>query len=174
MLLAASVLIVFLVLAALYESWSIPLAVLLIAPLGVFGAVLAVLARGWRTMSFFNVGLITIIGLSAKNAILLVASARHWREQEAGLVTSGAEGPPLEAVRFAYDGDGQPAINDINLVIPAGSHVAIVGPTGSGKTTLGYLLARLYDVDSGAIRFDGVDLRNLGFDTLSQMQRMKS
>ncbi|MBJ2153156.1 ABC transporter ATP-binding protein [Paracoccus sp. IB05] len=75
----------------------------------------------------------------------------------------------LENVRFSYaDGRG-PAVNDVSLTIPAGSHIAIVGPTGSGKTTLGYLLARLYDVDAGAIRFDGVDLRDLSFDTLSQM-----
>lgn len=75
----------------------------------------------------------------------------------------------LENVRFAYRDDGRPALHDISLTIPAGSHVAIVGPTGSGKTTLGYLLARLYDVDSGAILFDNVDLRDLSFDTLSQM-----
>ena len=75
----------------------------------------------------------------------------------------------LDHVSFAYaDGRG-PAVNDVSLTIPAGSHVAIVGPTGSGKTTLGYLLARLYDVESGAIRFDGVDLRDLSFETLSQM-----
>lgn len=75
----------------------------------------------------------------------------------------------LENVRFAYRDDGRPALHDISLTIPAGSHVAIVGPTGSGKTTLGYLLARLYDVDSGAILFDDVNLRDLSFDTLSQM-----
>ncbi|XSG83206.1 MAG: multidrug efflux RND transporter permease subunit [Methyloligella sp. ZOD6] len=80
MLLAASMLIVFLVLAALYESWSIPLAVMLIVPLGVLGAVLAVLARGMENDVFFKVGLITIIGLSAKNAILMVEYARHLRK----------------------------------------------------------------------------------------------
>lgn len=75
----------------------------------------------------------------------------------------------LDHVRFAYADADRPAVNDVSLTIPAGSHVAIVGPTGSGKTTLGYLLARLYDVDGGAIRFDGVDLRDLSFDTLSRM-----
>ncbi|WP_323019104.1 ABC transporter ATP-binding protein [Pararhodobacter sp.] len=75
----------------------------------------------------------------------------------------------LDHVSFSYaDGRG-PAVQDVSLPIPAGSHVAIVGPTGSGKTTLGYLLARLYDVEAGAIRFDGVDLRDLSFETLSQM-----
>ena len=75
----------------------------------------------------------------------------------------------LDHVSFAYGEEGRPAVHDISLTIPAGSHVAIVGPTGSGKTTLGYLLARLYDVDSGAIRFDGVDLRDLSFQSLSEM-----
>ncbi|RGP35423.1 ABC transporter ATP-binding protein [Pseudotabrizicola alkalilacus] len=75
----------------------------------------------------------------------------------------------LDHVSFAYAEAHGPAVRDISLTIPSGSHVAIVGPTGSGKTTLGYLLARLYDVQSGAIRFDGVDLRDLSFDTLSQM-----
>ncbi|RAP39553.1 multidrug ABC transporter ATP-binding protein [Rhodovulum viride] len=75
----------------------------------------------------------------------------------------------LDHVRFAYaEGDGL-AVEDVSLTIAAGSHVAIVGPTGSGKTTLGYLLARLFDVDGGAISFDGVDLRDLSFETLSQM-----
>lgn len=75
----------------------------------------------------------------------------------------------LEQVRFAYAEGRGPAVHDVSLTIPAGGRVAIVGPTGSGKTTLGYLLARLYDVDSGAIRFDGVDLRDLSLATLSQM-----
>ncbi|MAU21303.1 MAG: multidrug efflux RND transporter permease subunit [Martelella sp.] len=79
MLLAASMLVVFLVLAALYESWSIPLSVMLVVPLGALGAVLAVLARGMDNDVFFKVGLITIIGLSAKNAILLVEYARHLK-----------------------------------------------------------------------------------------------
>jgi len=84
LLLAASMLVVFLVLAALYESWSIPVAVLLVVPLGVLGAVLAVLIRGGENDVFFKVGLITIIGLSAKNAILMIEFARHLREQGLG------------------------------------------------------------------------------------------
>ncbi len=75
----------------------------------------------------------------------------------------------LDHVSFAYHEEGRRAVNDISLSIPAGGNVAIVGPTGSGKTTLGYLLARLYDVSSGAIRFDGVDLRDLSFQSLSEM-----
>ncbi|SDF52189.1 multidrug efflux RND transporter permease subunit [Rhodobacter capsulatus] len=84
LLLAASMLVVFLVLAALYESWSIPVAVLLVVPLGVLGAVTAVLIRGGENDVFFKVGLITIIGLSAKNAILMIEFARHLRAQGFG------------------------------------------------------------------------------------------
>ncbi|RBP78560.1 multidrug efflux pump [Rhodobacter sp. 140A] len=85
MLLAASMLVVFLVLAALYESWSIPFAVMLVVPLGVLGAVTAVLLRGTDNDVFFKVGLVTIIGLSAKNAILMVEYARHLRAGGTGL-----------------------------------------------------------------------------------------
>jgi multidrug efflux pump len=77
-------LVVFLVLAALYESWSIPAAVMLAVPLGLIGSVAAVMMRGLSNDIFFRVGLITIIGLSAKNAILIVEFAKRYREEGRG------------------------------------------------------------------------------------------
>jgi multidrug efflux pump len=76
LLMAFSFLIVFLVLAALYESWTVPLSVMLVVPLGVIGAVIAVHLRGLENDVFFKVGLITLIGLSAKNAVLIIEFAR--------------------------------------------------------------------------------------------------
>ncbi len=85
LLLALSVLIVFLCLAALYESWAIPVSVLLVIPLGVIGAVGAVYLRGMPNDVYFKIGLITIIGLSAKNAILIVEFAKDlWRPGNLG------------------------------------------------------------------------------------------
>jgi len=80
-LLGLSLVVVFLVLAALYESWTVPIAVLLVVPLGVLGAVLFSMVRGLPADVYFNVGLITIIGLAAKNAILIVEFAVVEEEQ---------------------------------------------------------------------------------------------
>jgi multidrug efflux pump len=83
---AVSLAVVFLCLAALYESWSIPVAVLLVVPLGILGAVIATLARGLSNDAFFQVGLLTTMGLAAKSAILIVEFAKNYYDNGATLV----------------------------------------------------------------------------------------
>ncbi|BET40618.1 MULTISPECIES: multidrug efflux RND transporter permease subunit AcrB [Atlantibacter] len=93
---AISLIVVFLCLAALYESWSIPFSVMLVVPLGVIGALLAATFRGLNNDVYFQVGLLTTIGLSAKNAILIVEFAKDLMDKEGkGLVEA-----TLEAVRM--------------------------------------------------------------------------
>jgi len=92
---AISILIVFLCLAALYESWSIPFSVILVVPLGVLGALLAATLRGLSNDVYFQVGLLTTVGLSAKNAILIVEFAKDLQEQGRTLMEA-----TMEAVRL--------------------------------------------------------------------------
>ncbi|CAM2159935.1 efflux RND transporter permease subunit [Paraburkholderia tropica] len=96
LLYAISIIVVFLCLAALYESWSIPFAVILVVPLGVIGALLAVTLRGLENDVFFQVGLLTTVGLSAKNAILIVEFARELQEQQGMTAVAAA----IEAARL--------------------------------------------------------------------------
>jgi multidrug efflux pump len=92
---AISLLVVFLSLAALYESWAVPFSVMLVVPLGVIGALLAATGRGLSNDVYFQVGLLTTVGLSAKNAILIVEFAEARLEQGAGLLEA-----TLEATRL--------------------------------------------------------------------------
>lgn len=96
MLYALTVLIVFLCLAALYESWSVPMSVILVVPLGIFGAVLATLWRGLEADVYFQVGLMTTVGLSAKNAILIIEFAKELYEKEGVPLVKAA----IEAARL--------------------------------------------------------------------------
>jgi ATP-binding cassette subfamily B protein len=75
----------------------------------------------------------------------------------------------IESVNFAYPGAGRAALSGIDLDIPAGSTLALVGETGSGKTTLGALIARLYDPTSGSVRIDGVDVRDMRLTDLASV-----
>ncbi|MFJ8542274.1 ABC transporter ATP-binding protein [Streptomyces sp. NPDC093586] len=74
----------------------------------------------------------------------------------------------FENVEFRYDGKGAPVLDGIDITVPAGGSLAVVGPTGAGKSTLGYLVPRLYDVTGGRVTLDGVDVRDLDFDTLAR------
>jgi multidrug efflux pump len=100
-------LVVFLCLAALYESWSIPFAVILVVPLGVLGALLAAHFRGLPNDVYFKVGLLTTIGLSTKNAILIIEFAKDLQAQGMGLVEATLEAVhlrlrPILMTSFAF------------------------------------------------------------------------
>ena len=88
---AISLLVVFLCLAALYESWSVPFSVMLVVPLGVLGALIATWARGLENDVYFQVGLLTVIGLSAKNAILIVEFANDMNHKGVDIVKATLE-----------------------------------------------------------------------------------
>ena len=86
--------------------------------------------------------------------------AEHPRERSPGQVS-------FEGVGFRYQPDGDWTLRDVELTIPAGTTLALVGETGAGKTTLAYLLARLYDPQEGAVRIDGIDVRELSLRSLA-------
>jgi ATP-binding cassette subfamily B protein len=73
----------------------------------------------------------------------------------------------LDDVSFSYPGADRPTLHGIEVTVPAGHSLAIVGETGSGKTTLSYLIPRLYDVTSGSVMIDGTDVRDMSFDALA-------
>lgn len=107
LLYALSLIVVFLALAALYENWSIPLAVILVVPLGVLGALLAATLRGLPNDVFFKVGLLTIVGLSAKNAILIIEFAKDLQAAGKGLIEATLEAVhlrlrPILMTSFAF------------------------------------------------------------------------
>ncbi|ATB44532.1 efflux RND transporter permease subunit [Corallococcus macrosporus] len=130
-LLALSMLVVFLVLAALYESWSIPLSVMLVVPLGLIGALAAVLSRGLMNDIFFKVGLITIIGLSAKNAILIVEFAKQLEEQGRSPLQAAVEAArlrfrPILMTSLAF------ALGVVPLVVASGASAETQRAIGTG------------------------------------------
>ncbi|APG19571.1 multidrug efflux RND transporter permease subunit [Kosakonia radicincitans] len=130
-LILLSVLVVFLVLAALYESWSIPVSVMLAVPLGLIGALIAVSAAGMTNDVFFKVGLITLIGLSAKNAILIVEFARQLRHQgmstlEATLLASRQRLRPILMTSLAF------TLGVVPLILATGASASTQNTIGIG------------------------------------------
>ncbi len=134
-------LMVFLVLAAQFESWSVPLAVILAVPFGVFGALSAVWLRGMTNDIYFQIGLVTLIGLAAKNAILIVEFANHRREAGLSLVEAAAEAArlrfrPIIMTSMAFIGGVLP------LAMASGAGAASRQSIGTG--VLGGMLAATF------------------------------
>ncbi|MDH0521334.1 efflux RND transporter permease subunit [Achromobacter xylosoxidans] len=124
MLLALALLVVFLVLVALYESWKIPASVLLIVPVGALGAVAAVIVAGMPNDVYFKVGLVTIIGLAAKNAILIIEFAKDLHAQGRTLREAA-----IEAARLRFRPIVMTSVAFILGVVP------LVIATGAGATS---------------------------------------
>jgi multidrug efflux pump len=130
---AISLLVVFLSLAALYESWSIPFSVMLIVPLGVIGALLAATTRGLSNDIFFQVGLLTTIGLSAKNAILIVEFAKELFDKGMGIKQAVIEASrmrlrPILMTSLAF------ILGVLPLVISTGAGASGRNAIGTGVT----------------------------------------
>lgn len=131
LLIALSILFVFLLLAALYESWSIPLSVMLVVPLGVIGSVLAVMIRDMPNDVYFKVGLIAIVGLSAKNAILIIEFAKDLRAQGKSLFDATVEAArlrfrPIVMTSLAF------TLGVVPLAIATGASAASQNAIGTG------------------------------------------
>jgi multidrug efflux pump len=128
---AFAILAVFLCLAALYESWSIPLAVILVVPVGVLGVLLATVMRGYSNDVYFQVGLITIIGLSAKNAILIIEFAKDLQAQgktavQAALAAAHMRFRPILMTSMAF------MLGTLPLAISSGAGSASQRAIGTG------------------------------------------
>jgi ATP-binding cassette subfamily B protein len=128
-----------------------------------------------QTRLFFPVGSLLGVGLDVQTSLALFDRIFDYLDQPVdieerpGARTLDAAGDIVfQDVWFRYGGDAW-TLRDVSFAVPSGSKTALVGETGSGKTTVGYLAARLYDVDRGAISIDGVDLRDLTFASLASL-----
>ena len=114
-----------------------------------------------QTRLFFPVGSLLGVGLDVQTSLALFDRIFEYLDQPIDIV----EQPDAKRVATA----GDVAFEDVSFTVPAGTTTALVGETGSGKTTVGYLASRLYDVSRGRITIDGVDIRNLSFQALSEL-----
>jgi len=130
-----------------------------------------------QTRLFFPVQSLLSVGVEVQSSLALFERVFEYldlpidvaeRDGALELPAEEIEGDvSFEHVGFRYESNGEPTLRAIDLRVPAGTTLALVGETGSGKTTLAYLLARLYDVDEGAVKVDGFDVRELSHSSLA-------
>ena len=127
-----------------------------------------------QTRLFFPVGSLLGVGLDVQTSLALFDRIFEYLDEpvdiqeRAGALAVGAAGDvAFDNVWFRYGDEW--TLEDISFTVPAGTTTALVGETGSGKTTLGYLTARLYDVERGSITIGGVDIRDLSFQALADL-----
>ena len=127
-----------------------------------------------QTRLFFPIGQLLSVGIDVQTSFALFERIFEYLDLPVDLREGDRElrdvrgEVRLEEVAFGYDPDAPPILDGIDLVVPAGTTTAIVGETGAGKTTVGYLVARLYDPTAGRVTVDGVDLRELDFPSLTR------
>jgi ATP-binding cassette, subfamily B, bacterial len=128
-----------------------------------------------QTRLFFPVGSLLGVGLDIQTSLALFDRIFEYLDQPVDIdekpnpVGAAAAGDVVfDSVWFRYDEDLW-TVEDVSFVVPHGTTTALVGETGSGKTTLGYLAARLYDVDRGSVSIGGVDIRDLSFAALASL-----
>ena len=128
-----------------------------------------------QTRLFFPVGSLLGVGLDVQTSLALFDRIFEYLDQPIDIVekpdaraSSPAGDVVFDHVWFGY-ADGAWTLEDVSFTVPEGTTTALVGETGSGKTTLGYLAARLYDVGKGSVAIGGVDIRDLSFEALSDL-----
>ena len=125
-----------------------------------------------QTRLFFPIGSLLGVQLEVQSSLALFDRIFEYLDHRIDIV-EGSEAPAeprgevaLDSVWFRYD-DASWTLQDVSFTVPAGTKTALVGETGSGKTTCAYLVARLYDATEGAVSIDGVDVRDLTFESLT-------
>ena len=165
------------VMASIQTSFSImPAVVYWVGGLSHFVSIPTIIAfTTLQTRLFFPVGSLLGVGLDVQTSLALFDRIFEYLDQPVDIdekpdaVIEGEAGDvAYQDVWFSYGGDTW-ALEDVSFTVPAGTTTAIVGETGSGKTTLGYLAARLYDVTRGRVTIGGVDVRDLSFQALSDL-----
>src|SRR5689334_23345302 len=129
-----------------------------------------------QTRLFFPLGQLLSVGIDIQTSLALFHRIFEYldlpvdiAERDDPVELADVRGEVrFESVSFGYDPDAPPTLEDIDLVVAPGTTTALVGETGSGKTTLGYLVSRLYDATAGRVTIDGVDLRDLSFASLAR------
>jgi ATP-binding cassette subfamily B protein len=128
-----------------------------------------------QTRLFFPVGSLLGVGLDVQTSLALFDRIFEYLDQPIDIEEKPDARPSAPAGDVVFDhvwfgyGEGTWTLEDVTFTVPEGTTTALVGETGSGKTTLGYLTARLYDVGKGSISIGGVDIRNLSFEALSDL-----
>ncbi len=165
------------VMASIQTSFSImPAAVYWLGGLtSVVGITTIIAFTTLQTRLFFPVGSLLGVSLDIQTSLALFDRIFEYLDQPVDIdekpdaVVEGIAGDVVyDNVSFSYGGSAW-ALEEVSFVVPAGTTTAIVGETGSGKTTLGYLAARLYDVSGGRLTIGGVDIRDLSFQALSDL-----